>query len=79
LDEPNSNLDDVGEHALVQAIIELKKRSITVILVTHRPSILGITDKILFLREGLIQLYGNRDEVLTALSQKNNDSHIPQR
>ncbi|MDD5159925.1 MAG: type I secretion system permease/ATPase [Sulfuricurvum sp.] len=71
LDEPNSNLDDIGERALVNAIIELKKRSITVVLITHRPSILGITDKILLLREGVLQLYGKRDEVLTALSQKN--------
>lgn len=71
LDEPNSNLDDVGERALVNAIIELKKRAITVVLITHRPSILGITDKILLLREGVMQLYGNRDEVLQALTQKN--------
>ncbi|MDK9693209.1 MAG: type I secretion system permease/ATPase [Sulfurimonas sp.] len=74
LDEPNSNLDDVGEKALVQAIAELKKHSITVILVTHRPAILGITDKIMLLREGVLQLYGTREEVLAALSQKN----IPQ-
>ncbi|MDD4855763.1 MAG: type I secretion system permease/ATPase [Sulfuricurvum sp.] len=70
LDEPNSNLDDIGESALVQAITELKKRSVTVVLITHRPSILGITDKILLLREGVLQLYGNSDEVLAALSQK---------
>lgn len=70
LDEPNSNLDDIGEKALVNAITELKKHSITVILVTHRPAILGITNKILLLREGILQLYGTRDEVLTALSQK---------
>jgi ATP-binding cassette subfamily C protein EexD len=71
LDEPNSNLDDIGEKALVNAIAELKKHAITVILVTHRPAILGITNKILLLREGILQLYGTRDEVLTALSQKN--------
>jgi ATP-binding cassette subfamily C protein EexD len=71
LDEPNSNLDDIGERALVNAIVELKKRSITVVLITHRPAILGITDKILLLREGILQLYGKRDEVLTALAQKN--------
>jgi ATP-binding cassette subfamily C protein EexD len=71
LDEPNSNLDDIGERALVNAIVELKKRSITVVLITHRPAILGITDKILLLREGILQLYGKRDEVLTALTQKN--------
>jgi len=70
LDEPNSNLDDVGERALVVAISELKKRGTTVILITHRPAILGITDKIAFMREGQLHLYGARDEVLAALAPK---------
>lgn len=70
LDEPNSNLDDVGERALVGAILELKKRGTTVVLITHRPSILGITDKIAFMREGQLHLYGTRDEVLAALAPK---------
>jgi len=68
LDEPNSNLDDVGERALTQAILELKKRGSTVILITHRPAILGIVDKIAFMRDGLLQLFGTRDEVLAALA-----------
>ncbi|ADR34760.1 type I secretion system ATPase [Sulfuricurvum kujiense DSM 16994] len=70
LDEPNSNLDDVGERALVEVILELKKRLTTVVLITHRPSILGITDKIAFMREGQLQLFGSRDEVLAALAPK---------
>jgi ABC-type protease/lipase transport system fused ATPase/permease subunit len=70
LDEPNSNLDDAGERALVMAINELKKRGTTVVLVTHRPAILGITDKIAFMREGQLQLFGSRDEVLAALAPK---------
>lgn len=70
LDEPNSNLDDVGERALVQAILELKKRGTTVVLITHRPAILGITDKIAFMQEGQLKLYGARDEVLAALAPK---------
>lgn len=70
LDEPNSNLDDLGERALVSAILELKKRGTTVILITHRPAILGITDKIAFMREGQLQLFGARDEVLAALAPK---------
>lgn len=70
LDEPNSNLDDVGERALVGVILELKKRGTTVVLITHRPSILGITDKIAFMREGQLHLYGARDEVLAALAPK---------
>lgn len=70
LDEPNSNLDDVGERALVQVILELKKRGTTVVLITHRPSILGVVDKIAFMREGQLQLFGARDEVLAALAPK---------
>jgi len=70
LDEPNSNLDDVGERALVVAISELKKRGTTVVLITHRPAILGITDKIAYMREGQLHLYGDRDEVLAALAPK---------
>jgi len=70
LDEPNSNLDEAGERALVQAVAELKKRGTTVVLITHRPSILGIADKILFLREGQVQLFGPRDEVIAALVPK---------
>jgi ATP-binding cassette subfamily C protein EexD len=68
LDEPNSNLDDVGERALVGVIAELKKRMTTVVLITHRPAILGITDKIAFMRDGQLYLYGARDEVLAALA-----------
>ena len=70
LDEPNSNLDDAGERALVQAVAELKKRGTTVVLITHRPSILGIADKILYLRDGQIQMFGARDEVIAALASK---------
>lgn len=70
LDEPNSNLDEAGERALVQAISSLKKRGTTVILITHRPSSLGSADKILFLRDGQIQMFGPRDEVIAALASK---------
>lgn len=70
LDEPNSNLDDVGEQALVNAIMTLKENGSTIILVTHRPSILSIVDKIALLVDGSLQMYGNRDEVLQRLSNK---------
>jgi ABC-type protease/lipase transport system fused ATPase/permease subunit len=40
----------------------------TVVLITHRPAILGITDKIAFMRDGQLYLYGARDEVLAALA-----------
>ena len=70
LDEPNSNLDDVGEAALVNAIQELKRRGTTVILITHRTSIISVVDKLLLLVDGAVQLYGPRDQVLLAIQQR---------
>jgi ATP-binding cassette subfamily C protein EexD len=69
LDEPNSNLDDAGERALVQAVLNFKQMGTTVVLITHRPGILGVTDKILLLVEGQVKAFGPRDDVLRALQQ----------
>ncbi|MHA6495112.1 type I secretion system permease/ATPase [Pseudomonas borbori] len=67
LDEPNSNLDEAGELALIRAISALKAAGSTVVLVTHRPSILGVVDKILLLTDGVQKIFGARDQVLKAL------------
>ncbi|MCM2319461.1 MAG: type I secretion system permease/ATPase [Pseudomonas sp.] len=69
LDEPNSSLDDVGEAALIQALSDLKRRGKTLVLISHRPTVLNIVDKILLLREGTVSMFGNRDEVFAALRQ----------
>jgi ATP-binding cassette, subfamily C, bacterial exporter for protease/lipase len=67
LDEPNSNLDDAGESALVAAIDALRKHGSTVVLVTHRPNVLAVVDKLLVLQEGMQKMFGPRDQVLKAL------------
>ncbi|HSX86869.1 MAG TPA: ATP-binding cassette domain-containing protein, partial [Pseudomonas sp.] len=67
LDEPNSNLDEAGELALVKAISTLKAAGSTVVLVTHRPNILGAVDKLLLLNGGAQKVFGPRDQVLKAL------------
>jgi PrtD family type I secretion system ABC transporter len=69
LDEPNSNLDDEGEAALVYAITELKRSGTTVVIISHRPSILGVTDQILVLAEGAVRMFGNRAEVLARFTR----------
>ncbi|NEX60901.1 type I secretion system permease/ATPase [Noviherbaspirillum galbum] len=69
LDEPNSNLDDQGEQALVQAVLDMRRRGKTVVLITHRTSIIGATNKLLLLREGVSQVFGPTEQVLQALSQ----------
>jgi ATP-binding cassette subfamily C exporter for protease/lipase len=67
LDEPNANLDDAGEAALARAVMELKKRGSTVVLITHRPSAIGVADRLLLLKDGKVFREGPRDEVLAAL------------
>lgn len=67
LDEPNANLDDVGEAALVRTVQELKARGCTVFLITHRPGILAVADRLLILQDGKVQADGPRDAVLAAL------------
>ena len=69
LDEPNSNLDDIGEQALVRAVMDLKARGSTVIVMTHRTSIVGVVDKLMVLRDGTLQHYGPRNDVLATLAK----------
>lgn len=68
LDEPNSNLDDVGERALGVALQKLKETGATVFIVSHRPNILTRLDRILVMAGGTISLYGDRDRVIAELA-----------
>jgi len=77
LDEPNSNLDEPGEKALMLALQRLKERKATVFVITHRPSILGAVNKLMLLNEGAIKLYGPRDEVLATLQGKAKPAAAP--
>ena len=69
LDEPNSNLDEQGEIALEQALIKLKQKNSTVIIITHRSSVLSKVDKLLALDGGLLVAYGIKDQVIAHLRQ----------
>ena len=67
LDEPNSNLDDQGERELVLAIRRVKAQGCTVVIITHRSSVLQCVDKILVMTNGQAANLGPRDEVLATL------------
>ncbi len=69
LDEPNSNLDDAGELALVRAVTDLRQRGKTVVLITHRSSIVSVTNKLLVLRDGVVSLFGPSDQVMNAMKE----------
>lgn len=74
LDEPNSNLDDAGEAALVSAITDLRRRGKTVVLITHRSTVLGASNKLLVLADATARLFGPTREVLAELMRQNNPS-----
>ncbi|UCH40538.1 MAG: type I secretion system permease/ATPase [Gammaproteobacteria bacterium] len=67
LDEPNSNLDRVGENALQQTLKTLQENGTTVIMVVHHARVLENTDKLMLIEEGRIAAFGPRDEVLARL------------
>ncbi len=67
LDEPNAHLDAEGEVRLVATLADLKKRNASVIIVAHRMGILGVVDKIMVMRDGRVEAFGARDDVLGRL------------
>ncbi len=69
LDEPNSNLDDAGERALAAAVSQLRAKGATVVVISHRTSLLGVTTSLMLLRDGAIQALGPTKEVLDALAK----------
>jgi PrtD family type I secretion system ABC transporter len=71
LDEPNANLDSEGEEALARSLRELKAIHTTVILVTHKPSALSHVDKIMVMRDGGVEMFGPRQEVIAKVTRSN--------
>ncbi len=69
LDEPNSNLDSVGESSLVDCLTQLKSRGTTVIVISHRINTISFVDKILALNNGVVDAFGPRAEVLAKFAR----------
>jgi PrtD family type I secretion system ABC transporter len=67
MDEPNSNLDEVGETALLQTIQALKTNGSTVIITTHRPRLVGVVDQMLVLKAGKQVAFGPAKDILEAV------------
>ena len=69
LDEPNSNLDDQGERDLLAALRQMKELGSTIIVVSHRTSILSLVDKLLVMKGGMIEGW-ERDAVIQSLNNE---------
>lgn len=63
LDEPNANLDEAGEIALSNCLKHAKAKSISVVVISHRPSVLSVVDKVLILQDGTVAFYGTQEEM----------------
>ena len=70
LDEPNSDLDSEGEEALLRTLQGLKNDGVTIVIIAHRPSLLRGADKMLVLREGMVDRYGARTEVMERITAR---------
>ncbi len=69
LDEPNANLDARGEQLLAEAIIRMRDAGQTVVIITHRPALLSAVNKLLLLRDGKVEAFGTREEVVKRLGR----------
>ncbi|MDR0736334.1 MAG: type I secretion system permease/ATPase [Zoogloeaceae bacterium] len=77
LDEPDASLDKAGEAALIHALKTLRATGVTVVVITHRLSLLDIADSMLVLAEGQVRMFGPRDEVLAALQKSATPQNSP--
>jgi ATP-binding cassette subfamily C exporter for protease/lipase len=69
LDEPNSNLDEIGEQALLNAVLDLRQRGKTIVMITHRPNVINVTTKLLLMRDGAVNMFGPTPQVMATLAQ----------
>lgn len=77
LDEPNANLDEVGEAALLQALRWLRHRGATVVMVTHEKRLLSVTDRVVILDQGRVRFAGSMEELLCTASQGKDEGPPP--
>jgi ATP-binding cassette subfamily C exporter for protease/lipase len=69
LDEPNSHLDEDGEKALMACLAQLKQRQTTTVVISHRQSVLQMATHMVVVRDGVMQAFGERDQVIAALQK----------
>jgi ABC-type protease/lipase transport system fused ATPase/permease subunit len=74
LDEPNSNLDDQGEKALVSAMTDVAAAGSSVIVITHKTGILAKVDKILVMKDGIASDFDTRDKMLEKVQRRKKNS-----
>jgi PrtD family type I secretion system ABC transporter len=70
LDEPNAHLDAASEESLLRAIGAAKAEGTTVVIIAHRPSMVSLADKLLLLRDGAVEMFGSRADILPRITRQ---------
>ncbi len=78
LDEPNSNLDQDGERALMAAIEKMKARGAVIVVVAHKGNLVKQADKILLLRDGKQDGFGDRHSLIRVLESQRRVVNMPE-
>ncbi|MEQ1538551.1 MAG: type I secretion system permease/ATPase [Sphingorhabdus sp.] len=76
LDEPNSALDAAGEQALARTLEAARLQKQTILLISHKPQLLGLADRLIVLSEGTVSIQGPRDEIIAALQKAADQSNV---
>ena len=69
LDEPTASMDAKLENRVMQHLFENMPKESSIVVVTHKPSVLAYVSRILVVDKGRVVLDGPRDEVLNRLRQ----------
>ncbi len=76
LDEPNSNLDAVGEESLAKTMAQMRDRGAIVIIVTHRMNMINYCDDVLVMNAGAVHAYGGRDQIVARLANNRSSQKL---
>ena len=74
LDEPNASLDEAGEKALLEMLLACKSRRATLVVITHRTTLMPAADKLMVMADGKTVMFGPRDDVQAALKKANEEA-----
>jgi PrtD family type I secretion system ABC transporter len=68
LDEPNANLDAIGEENLAQTMARMRDRGAIVVIVTHRMNMINYCDDVMVLHSGTVHAFGAREQIVARLA-----------
>ncbi|MBT0722501.1 type I secretion system permease/ATPase [Rosenbergiella collisarenosi] len=76
LDEPETFLDSKGENYLIDTIIKLKEKKKTIIITSHKSMLIPYTTKIIFLKSGIIQVFGPTKQVIDSFANNHQSDNL---